>query len=293
MIYRWESPKYCFNRLTGVYDNITSPSYFFFKKGRYITAEEFARCNLYVRSQAPIPPDDPFIREVLRHQGYAAYVFTADEMFYFRCMLEKVNISSQSLMELKAELGLTIANVDQPPHAATDEELRIINSYMDKYKYSRIPIITFADATREQVRKAYDCLPNSSLIPLVNKKTEDLLLQLAPDDVQFFDTEIRCKDGILPGYRLLNATHTIKGIDYAKSEYKKSSMGIITFRYMAYKHDSDCMGSHKIAREEDYIPNLVVSEEIKEAFARERIRGPRFVTPEEFYRPLRPSDLVD
>ena len=293
MIYRWGSPKYCFNRLIGVYDNITSPASFLLMEGKSLTFDEFARCNLYVRSQAPIPPDDPFIRMVLHRQNYVSYIFTAEEIFYYANILRTVDLKYQDFLKLKTELGITEANVDQPPHAATDEELRIINSYMDKYKYSRIPIITFADATREQVRKAYDCLPNSSLIPLVNKKTEDLLLQLAPDDVQFFDTEIHCKDGILPGYRLLNAKHTIKGIDYAKSKYKKSNMGIITFRYMAYKHDSDCMGSHKIAREADYITNLVVNEEIKEAFARERIRGPRFVTPEEFYRPLRPSDLVD
>jgi|688.fasta_scaffold165566_2 hypothetical protein len=130
----------------------------------------------------------------------------------------------------------------------------------------------------------YDCIPNNCGSPLVNQKIVDLLLRLAPDDVQFFDAEVRCKDGILTGYKLLNATHTIVGIDHEKSIYtmmKESPTAILGFKYLTYK--PGCMGNIKIARDREYLSNFLVAEEIKQAFEKEKITGIWFATPEEWY----------
>lgn len=121
------------------------------------------------------------------------------------------------------------------------------------------------------------------------------LLKLAPDDVQFFDTEVHCKDGILKNYKLVNITREIKGIDYEKSIYYERSLpgGSVMhyFKYLVYK--PGCMGSYKLARDKEYHSHLLATEEIKQAFEKAKIKGMRFVRPEEFFRPLRPEDLVD
>ncbi len=132
----------------------------------------------------------------------------------------------------------------------------------------------------------YDCIPNNSSSPLVNQKIVDLLLQLAPDDVQFFDAEVHCKDGFLTGYKLLNVTSTFIGIDHEKSIYTTLAgmAGIFGFKYLTYK--PGCMGNHKIARDKEYLGNLLVTEEIKKAFEKEKIKGIWFIRAEDLYASL-------
>src|SRR3990167_1053226 len=128
----------------------------------------------------------------------------------------------------------------------------------------------------------YDCIPNNSESPLVNQKIVDILLRLVPDEVQFFDAEVRCKDGVLTGYKLLNATCKIIGIDREKSIYSMiDSDAILGFKYLTYK--PGCMGNIKLARDKDYKGNFLVSEEIKQAFEKENIKGIWFARPEEWY----------
>jgi len=146
--------------------------------------------------------------------------------------------------------------------------------------------------SREQIQK-YDCIPGNIRAPIVNKKIVDVLSTIAPGDVQFIDIEVRCKDGVLSNYKMLNVTSLIKGIDHDRSIYTKmkNADAILRFKYLTYK--SGCMGSHKLARDEEYEPNLLATEEIKAAFEKENITGIWFVRPEDFYRPLTPQDVID
>ncbi len=139
------------------------------------------------------------------------------------------------------------------------------------------------NVTQTTITSKFDCIPNNSASPLVNQKIVDLLLKLAPEEVQFFDAEVRCKDGILDGYKLLNTTRTIVGIDHEKSIYSliESTDAILGFNYLTYK--PGCMGSLKLARDKEYLSNLLVTEEIKQAFEKEKIKGIWFATPEEWY----------
>ena len=145
------------------------------------------------------------------------------------------------------------------------------------------PII-FQHKMKEADISKYDCIPNNSSSPLVNQRIVDLLLKLAPDDVQFFDAEVRCMDGILTGYKLLNVTSTFVGIDREKSicqMMKNSPTSILGFRYLTYK--PGCMGNHKVARDKEYLGNLLVSEEVKQLFEKEKIKGIWFARPEEWF----------
>ena len=48
-----------------------------------------------------------------------------------------------------------------------------------------------------------------------------------------------------------------------------------------------CMGSHHLARDIEYPPHLLVTEEVKKLFDREKVIGVRLVRPEDYYGPLR------
>lgn len=76
------------------------------------------------------------------------------------------------------------------------------------------------------------------------------------------------------------------GIDHDKSIYSliESTDAILGFKYLTYK--SGCMGHFKLARDKVYLGNILVSEELKLAFEKEKVRGVWLARPEEFYRPL-------
>jgi hypothetical protein len=132
----------------------------------------------------------------------------------------------------------------------------------------------------------FDCLPNNSSIPLINGRIKDILNAVAPGEVQFFPAKLICKDGELNGYYFLNATHTFKGIDHEKTHFVRlgNTELIIDFNYLTYK--KGCMGSLNVARDEEYLGNLLVSNKIKAIFYQERITGVWLVRPEDYFKPI-------
>ena len=143
------------------------------------------------------------------------------------------------------------------------------------------PIITFEiDKSR---LASLDCLVNSSGVPVVSDRLAKLLINLAADDIQLFDVTIECPDGELKGYKLVNVTQMIKGIDHELSIYKKMKDCdiILTIKHLVYK--AGCMAKYKIVRDKECITNLLVNQEISEAFKKEKISGVRIITPEEYY----------
>jgi len=230
----------------------------------------------------------------LRRTHRAAYIFTPEQLFYCNSFLvTKINIDPESIRKLKIALSLTDNDLDKEPKALSDEELEIISTFQECPKFSRIPILRLK-ATTTEIQKQYDSIPNDADAPLVNQKIVDLLMKIAPNEVQFFDAEVHCKDGILTDYKLLNVTRNFIGIDREKSICKMmfpdAPDEIRGFKFLTYK--PGCMGSLKLARDEEYSPNLLVTEQLKQAFEKEKIKGCRFVRPEDFYRPMRPEDLV-
>lgn len=158
-------------------------------------------------------------------------------------------------------------------------------------EFSPMPIVHF-EVPKKNILK-FDCLPNNSLIPLVNEKIRDILEELAPNDIQFFPAKLICTDGELEGYYFLNITRLIKGIDHTKSIYTRMTMGdaISGFHYLTYI--KNCMGEYKLARDQEYRGNLLVNEKVKLVFNKEKITGVWIVRPEERYRPMTPEDLIN
>jgi hypothetical protein len=142
-----------------------------------------------------------------------------------------------------------------------------------------------AEVSRDKLQ-SFDYIVNTGYFPLVSQKVADLLNALVPDEVQFVDTEIRCKDGILTNYKGVNVTHKIKGMDRENSIYTTAKIKeeyISSIQYLTYL--PGCMGQYSIARDEESSSNLIVTEKIKLAFENAKItKGINFVRPEDYYR---------
>ena len=293
MLYLWEGTE-CPNKHIADYDRKQSPNRFLLRRGNKLNTEEFGRCYAYARSSLNDMADDPFIRMQLRPLMRYAYIVTPEEMFYCASgIVSKINVSFEILKKIKMVLSLTEDDIDKDPKILSDSQLENLRGFVAYPQFSRIPLFNLS-VTKDVIEKKYDCIHNNSASPLVNQKIIDILLQLAPDDVQFFDAEVKCKDGILTNYKLLNATSKIKGIDRNKSictMMKQAPDAILGFKYLTYK--PGCMGSHKLARDEEYLGNFLVIDEVKQALEKEKIKGVWFVRPEDYYRPLTPEDIVD
>ena len=136
---------------------------------------------------------------------------------------------------------------------------------------------------------AFDHVINDSECLLINEQTVTLLKKIAPEEVQFFGTEIRCKDSVLTNYKLVNVTQNIEGINYEKSVYKWNgdpSDKIILLKRLVLKQN--CMNGYKIARLAEFSGHILATEEVKQAFESARVTGLRFVLPEDYYAEIYP-----
>jgi len=135
----------------------------------------------------------------------------------------------------------------------------------------------------------FDQIINDSSCLLINQKIANLLIKIVPEEVQFFDTEIRCKDGILTNYQLVNITQKIEGVDYEKSLYDKMINIDAISGFMRLKLKKACMNGYKLARLAEFTSHTLATEEVKRAFELERVTGLRFVTPEDYYAAIYPN----
>ncbi len=153
-----------------------------------------------------------------------------------------------------------------------------------------MPTVIF-EVPKEKIQK-YDGLPCSGTGFLVNQKIRDLLVSLAPNDVQFFPAKVICTDGELTGYFFLNITCVVDSIDHEASVYTLLDLPfgvkiMNTIKRLVFK--KDCMQGHKIARDKEKHSQAFVSQEIFDAFQKEKISGVRLVLPQEYYGEIYPK----
>ena len=130
----------------------------------------------------------------------------------------------------------------------------------------------------------FDCLPNNSLVPLVNSRVKRVLEQLCPSDVQLFEASVIAADRAVTGYWLVNATHSVRGLDRSRSVYTHvpGTDQIMAFQKVHYHED--CLGRHHVARDAEYRSHLLVSGELHKRFQEQVITGVVFLFPEEVYQ---------
>lgn len=108
-------------------------------------------------------------------------------------------------------------------------------------------------------------LANNAMVPLVSSRVAAILSESCPNEVQLIPAEVVCKDGVIDGYSILVVTNRVHGLDHAKSKYKcmPGMKAIMRFESAVYK--DDCLGSLSLARDGEYLSNLLVSERLREA----------------------------
>jgi len=164
-----------------------------------------------------------------------------------------------------------------------DRFLFLYGKPLARSEVSTTPIIKF-EVSKNKLTP-YDCLPTNTSSPIVNNRLAALLLEHAENDIQLFDVKIECTDGELEGYKLVNITHMMKGMDYEQSIYKtidlpddESMIALISKLVLR----PDCMGTYQLMREEES-ENLLVSQRLYDVFKREKVTGVWLATPDEFY----------
>jgi hypothetical protein len=148
------------------------------------------------------------------------------------------------------------------------------------------PSILRVNASKERVLR-YDNLYNNSHIPLVNERIRNILFKLIPNDVQFFEAKVICRDGELSGYTMLNSTRMIDGIDFERSipDYlggdENDEKYIIGFKRLTMK--PGCMDHCGLARDENDILTVFVSQHLVDIFKQAKITGVDFMIPNDYY----------
>lgn len=138
------------------------------------------------------------------------------------------------------------------------------------------------EVTSEEV-SAWDCLPNSTLLPLVAPALASVLLRHAEEDIELVDTWLETSTGERSDYRLLNACRSVRAVDRSRSEYAViagTTDSIMAFDRLVLR--PGCLGGHALARAREYVPYLLVGDALAD-----RLRGFRGIQldrPEDIHR---------
>ncbi|WP_405170647.1 DUF1629 domain-containing protein [Paenibacillus sp. FSL H8-0280] len=122
-----------------------------------------------------------------------------------------------------------------------------------------------------------DVLPNSGLLLIVSKKVVEILQEICPEDIQIFEANVYIGEKKIPDYYLLNIVSTIEVIDKTESEFTtiKGTDSILNFKKIVYKFDG-LPNNHHLVRNLDYKSHVLISDDLKEVFERNNIKGVQF-----------------
>ena len=136
-----------------------------------------------------------------------------------------------------------------------------------------------------KIIRKYDVLINNVQLPVVGPRALRLLMDIAGGDFQVFDARVESKDGVVEGFKVLNIVQKVEAIDHSSSKYTyvAGTNVIAGFESLALRENA--LGERNLARDAEYLGNILVSERIQKAFEKEFIEGIRLVTPERYFGP--------
>jgi len=132
---------------------------------------------------------------------------------------------------------------------------------------------TFRFKCKPKDLKSLDDLANNAMVPLVSDRVAALLLRICPNDVELVNSTVVADGKPVQNYRIVNAVHKVEGIDHQASEYSlvPGTKAIMKIRKMRY-HDG-CLGDFDLARDAEFLSNLLVSKRLHDAMSEEGLRG--------------------
>lgn len=141
------------------------------------------------------------------------------------------------------------------------------------------PVVRFA-VTAERLR-AYDCLSNTAQVPLISGRLLGALQELCGCDFQAIPALVVATNTHMEDFAFLNVTTAIKAIDHARSTYTfvPGTKEIMSFRQLHYV--PGCLGTRHLARDIEYRPHLLVSDEVFSLVRRLHANGVALLSAEE------------
>lgn len=141
--------------------------------------------------------------------------------------------------------------------------------------------LIFESRIPEERLLKWDALPNSVLLPLVNKRCLAVLQDLCPGDFQYFPAVIRNENNKIEpfenhDYVLVNVAVNVPGVNEALEPIKLNEYGNIG-NLKEVTLDDAFMEGHHLARLTLYRPVIIASSKLVEIFQKEKIKGFRFV----------------
>lgn len=135
-----------------------------------------------------------------------------------------------------------------------------------------LPLRFRFQANSSTLRTWHD-LGNNAMVPLVSKTVGDLLISRCPQDLQLLTTRLECFDTEIADYSLVIVTNKIRGLDHFRSEIAliRGTHSIMKVTNPIYF--GSCLGPHCMARDEEYLSNLLVGNELFRSLSRLRSLG--------------------
>ena len=120
------------------------------------------------------------------------------------------------------------------------------------------------DAKASDLRELDD-LATNAMVPLVSTRVAEVLVRVAAGQIQLIPTKIITSDAEMTDYSIVVATSLVQGIDHDSSQYVfvPGTSSIMKFTKLRYKQD--CLGVLHIARDAEYLSNLLVSDVLRNA----------------------------
>lgn len=138
---------------------------------------------------------------------------------------------------------------------------------------------------RSQVSlEGFDVLALDASIPVVNERAAEVIRQAGGEDVQFITAKVVAGEGQVGPYWLVNATRTVRCIDFERSIYTRmpgapdAVMGFKSLRL-----HGDRMGDARVARDVDYRSLLYVSPGFAAVVRQAGLRGLTFLSASDAY----------
>jgi hypothetical protein len=130
------------------------------------------------------------------------------------------------------------------------------------------------------VLRKYDVLPNSTMIPLVSERVARILTCACRNDIELLTASVHVGGETLSGFNLVNVLPRVASVDHGGSSciFIPGTKQIMKFNRLAVK--SDALGTHHLAREQEFNSFILVSETLKQVFDSERVTGHAFVLPD-------------
>lgn len=143
------------------------------------------------------------------------------------------------------------------------------------------PIIDFV-CVKERIEK-FGSVDTTTGSPIVRNDVLEICADLFEDQIQTFEVELHTENGILYDYKLINILNLVEGVNLEESicKYFTDKKTIRGYNYLVLK--KNCLGDLNIARLKETPSHILVSEKVKERFEKYKIKGTRFIEPEEYY----------